>query len=155
LYRGIDFDGCRLQDVPVVTKAQLMDRFEDFVTDPRLKLGELKEWMDDPANMGRRYLGEYIPCWTSGSTGRVGVFVYTAADLELTFAAVAAHRFTRPGRRLRLLRTRPHADLQPAQPHGGDRRGAQRVSARSHQRLSLGPGCPRTRTAAGTPQAPL
>ncbi|MHC4338804.1 MAG: phenylacetate--CoA ligase family protein [Planctomycetota bacterium] len=105
LYRGIDFDGCRLQDVPVVTKAQLMDRFEDFVTDPRLKLGELKEWMDDPANMGRRYLGEYIPCWTSGSTGRVGVFVYTAADLELTFAAVAAHRFTRPGRRLRLLRT--------------------------------------------------
>jgi phenylacetate-coenzyme A ligase PaaK-like adenylate-forming protein len=104
LYRGIDLDGCRLQDLPAVSKAQLMDRFEEFVTDPRLKLDELKEWMDDPANMGQRYLGAYIPCWTSGSTGLVGVFVYAAADLELTFAAVAAHRFTRSGRRLRLLR---------------------------------------------------
>ncbi|MHC4931682.1 MAG: phenylacetate--CoA ligase family protein [Planctomycetota bacterium] len=105
LYRGIDLNDCRLQDLPVVTKPELMDRFGEFVTDPRLKWDELTAWMDDPANMGRRYLGDYIPCWTSGSTGLLGVFVYTVADLELTFAAVAAQRFARSARRLPLLRT--------------------------------------------------
>ena len=90
LYRGIDLDACRLEELPTVTKAEVMDRFDEFVSDPRIKLRELEPWMQDPAHLGRRYLGEFIPMYTSGSTGPRGIFVYTRAALEYALAAPVA-----------------------------------------------------------------
>jgi phenylacetate-coenzyme A ligase PaaK-like adenylate-forming protein len=90
LYRGIDLDACRIEELPSVTKAEVMDRFDEFVSDSRIKIRELEPWMQDRANLGKRYLGEFIPMFTSGSTGPRGIFVYTPAALELALAAPIA-----------------------------------------------------------------
>jgi phenylacetate-coenzyme A ligase PaaK-like adenylate-forming protein len=116
LYRGRDLASCRLDELPTVTKAEVMARFDDFVSDPRIRIRELEPWMQDPANLGKRYLGKFVPMYTSGSTGPRGIFVYTPAALELALAAPVARgmRFG-AGRRqfpleklLRLLAGRKH-----------------------------------------------
>jgi phenylacetate-coenzyme A ligase PaaK-like adenylate-forming protein len=106
LYRGFDLARCRLEELPTITKAEIMERFDEFVSDPRIKIRELAPWMQDPANLGKRYLGAFIPMFTSGSTGQRGIFVYTRAALELALAAPVARgiRFRTGTRRFPLQR---------------------------------------------------
>jgi phenylacetate-coenzyme A ligase PaaK-like adenylate-forming protein len=64
-----------LEDIPVLTKPELMDRFDDLVTDPRLRLDDLLrhlQQIEDDA----LYLGEHRVMTSSGSSGRKAVFVY-------------------------------------------------------------------------------
>jgi phenylacetate-CoA ligase len=67
-----------LERLPVLTKAELMERFDDAVTDRRLRLDELLRHLgeiDDDA----LYLGEHRVMTSSGSSGRKAVFVYDRA----------------------------------------------------------------------------
>ena len=75
LYRERLGDATDVRDVEPVTKGELMARFDDWVTDPRLTLAGLD------AHLGalRRdaYLhGEYRAMATGGTTGRRGIFVF-------------------------------------------------------------------------------
>jgi phenylacetate-CoA ligase len=65
----------RLQDLPVSHKAELMRHFDDWVTDPTLKLDEVKRFMGDSTRVGESYLGRFTVWESSGSTGEPGVFV--------------------------------------------------------------------------------
>ena len=58
-----------LESVPVLEKAEMMARFDDLVTDPRLRRDELLEWI---ATRRRDELFEdrYRVMTTSGSSGR-------------------------------------------------------------------------------------
>lgn len=62
-------------ELPVLTKSELMERFDDAVTDPRLRLDDLLEHLAN-AQGDELYLGQYRAMSTSGSSGRKGVFVY-------------------------------------------------------------------------------
>jgi len=53
LYRGIDVDHCRLADLPIVTKSVMMDNFDRFITDARIQLAEIQEWIADKDNYGK------------------------------------------------------------------------------------------------------
>src|SRR5438105_2275663 len=68
-YRGIDLDRCRLSDLPPVTKTEIRDRLDEVMTDPRVNRESLERFMADPENHGRRFLGRYVVCRTSGSQG--------------------------------------------------------------------------------------
>ena len=61
-----------LSALPILTKAEMMESFDDLVTDPRLRirelLGHLEAVRDDAL-----YLGRYRVMTTSGSSGRKGV----------------------------------------------------------------------------------
>src|SRR5215207_1439548 len=59
LWEGIDIEKCRLEDLPVVRKAELMSNFEDVVTDPRLKKDEITAWMNDLNNVSKYYLDSF------------------------------------------------------------------------------------------------
>ncbi|MDQ3980945.1 MAG: phenylacetate--CoA ligase family protein [Actinomycetota bacterium] len=74
-YRGVDLDRLHLAALPPVTKTQLMARFDDWVTDDRLKLADLERHLER-LTRDELYLGRYRVMATSGSTGRRGVFVY-------------------------------------------------------------------------------
>ena len=87
LYRGIDPNGFELSDLPPVTKAQLMERFDDWVTDPRLKLADVERHLEGLAGDGL-HLGQYRVVASSGSTGRRGVFVYSRRDWTVNLANV-------------------------------------------------------------------
>lgn len=56
-----------------LTKATLMERFDELVTDPRLRRDALLHHLEGSEDI---YLGRYRVMATSGSSGRKGVFVY-------------------------------------------------------------------------------
>jgi len=69
-----------LSELPPVTKAELMDHFDEAVTTPRLHLRDIDDHLralaesgDDP---GRPWLGRWWAAATAGTTGLRGVFVW-------------------------------------------------------------------------------
>jgi phenylacetate-coenzyme A ligase PaaK-like adenylate-forming protein len=119
--RGLDLDRCRPADVPVLTKAEMMEHFDEIVTDRRLRLADVREFMADPANVGRFYLGRYAVSHTSGSQGRPAVVVQARTNALLAteaqiarghparsgfFPAIVWHRLRHPGR-LAVVTQRP------------------------------------------------
>jgi phenylacetate-CoA ligase len=80
---GLDLDRCRITDVPPLTKAELMEHFDEIVTDRRIKLADVTRFMDDPNNLGQAYLGRYSVCHTSGSQGQPAVVVQERTDMWL------------------------------------------------------------------------
>jgi hypothetical protein len=55
--------------LPPVTKPQLMARFDEWVTDPRVTLAGVEQFVADLDNLGQDFLGRYVVFTTSGSTG--------------------------------------------------------------------------------------
>src|SRR6266487_1722655 len=68
-----------LQDLPVLTKAMLMEHFDDVVTDHALHLQDIQEYLAHPAGQ-ERFLNRYRVMITSGSTGKPGVFLRGPAE---------------------------------------------------------------------------
>jgi phenylacetate-coenzyme A ligase PaaK-like adenylate-forming protein len=90
-----------LRRLPVLDKATLMERFDDLVTDPRLRRDELLAHLDG-LDHDALLFGDYRVMATSGSSGAKGVFVQDRA----TFAVMAAQ----------LLRFNAMAGVRPRLP---------------------------------------
>ena len=87
-----------LAELPILTKATMMERFNDLVTDRRIRLADVERHLDRlPAQP--LFLGNYRVCSTSGSTGRRG---YRRSGPG-----------TRPGRSPHRLRRRSGLRLRP------------------------------------------
>lgn len=65
----------QLADLPVMTKDDLMSHWDSIVTDPRLTLASVEEFMDSLTGDGYLH-GCYHAVASGGSSGRRGVFVY-------------------------------------------------------------------------------
>lgn len=83
-YRGhyggrIGASEVKLEQLPTVTKAMMMDRLDDFVTDPRLKRSQLENHLRQIGATDDLFLGEYRVMASSGSSGRKGIYVYDRA----------------------------------------------------------------------------
>jgi phenylacetate-coenzyme A ligase PaaK-like adenylate-forming protein len=87
LYASLpDPENAPLDRLPVVSKEQLMGRFDDWVTDSRLKLPALQEHLETFEGPDGYYLGRYRVLTTSGSSGPKGVFVLSSAEWSLVQA---------------------------------------------------------------------
>lgn len=82
-----------LQDLPIVTKADLMSAFDEAVTDPGLRLRDVDEHLrtlvargGDP---GRPWRGRWWVAATAGTTGRRGVFVWNRTEWATVLASYA------------------------------------------------------------------
>jgi phenylacetate-CoA ligase len=64
-----------VRSLPIVSKAMLMDHFEEWVTDPRLRLSEVEAHLEE-VHGDELHLDCYRCMPTGGTTGRKGVFVY-------------------------------------------------------------------------------
>jgi phenylacetate-CoA ligase len=77
---GIDVDavtGADLAAIPAMTKADVMEHWDEIVTDPRLTLELAEAHLERVASDGPSYLlGEYQVVTTGGSSGRRGVFAW-------------------------------------------------------------------------------
>ena len=62
--------------LPVVTKAELMSHFNDWVTDPSVTRAQIEAFLADPGNVGRDFLGRYVVCTTSGATGIPAILLH-------------------------------------------------------------------------------
>jgi len=84
--RHIDPRRFALDELPTVTKVDMMQNFDRFVTDRRLKLAELEEFIKHPRRLGRWYLNQYAVSHTSGTQGLKAVIVQDRSMTELLFA---------------------------------------------------------------------
>jgi phenylacetate-CoA ligase len=67
-----------LADLPPMSKTDLMESFDEIVTDQRLRLDDLLQHLEEIKG-DDLYLGEYRVMTSSGSSGRKAVFVYDRA----------------------------------------------------------------------------
>src|SRR3954451_5830163 len=120
--------------LPELSKATMMERFDEVVCDQRLRrdalLRHAEQLRDDDL-----YLGSYRAMTTSGSSGRQGLFVYdeagwaTIAGQFLYFSAMAGNRPRLP--RLKL------AAIGGGSPAHMSRRGARTLGVGLHRILPL------------------
>ena len=88
---GIDIERpelIQLKDLPVIDKDLMMDHFDEFVCNKQLKKSKLEDFIKDPNSVDKKYKDEFKVIHTSGSSGRIGIFVYGANDWAIAEAAV-------------------------------------------------------------------
>jgi phenylacetate-coenzyme A ligase PaaK-like adenylate-forming protein len=68
-----------LSELPVLTKAQLMERFDEIITDPDVRLAQVEEHLGE-LRENELYRGKYYVCATAGTTGRRGVFLWDSSE---------------------------------------------------------------------------
>lgn len=88
LYKSIRTDRpIHLEDLPVINKKNIMENFDRIITDPRLKLDEIHDYIDHLTH-DDYYRGEYRILTSSGTTGFRGIFVYDRKAWSTILAAV-------------------------------------------------------------------
>lgn len=68
-----------LQDLPALTKAELMKNWDEVVTDRSLKLREVQRYLSK-GDWSRKFRGKYYVSSTSGTTGLRGIFLYDSKE---------------------------------------------------------------------------
>ena len=97
MLRDRDTSTLALQQLPIMHKAELMSRFDDWVGDPELRLDALRSFIADPARIGEPFLGRYTVWESSGSSGEPGSSSRTAPRWR-SYDALEALRGRRFGR---------------------------------------------------------
>jgi phenylacetate-CoA ligase len=75
-----------LSELPVLTKAALMDNFDQISTDPALRLADLQGYLERP-DAGPKFGGRYWVAATSGSSGRKAIIPSNAAEWAAVIAS--------------------------------------------------------------------
>lgn len=88
-YRRVPAGETDPSELPVVTKRQLMTRFDDWVTDPDVTLAGVEAFLADREQIGELYLDRYVLWTSSGSTGEPGIYVQDR-DALATYDALLA-----------------------------------------------------------------
>lgn len=95
-FSAVDIATCPISALPVLTKREFIANFGRIVTDPRVKQDDVRSFMQSPTNLGKKYLGKYVVCHTSGSQGESALLVQPQADVDKTFAMQAARGHNLP-----------------------------------------------------------
>lgn len=74
-YQGLPENIIDVRQLPPVTKVELMEHFDDVVTDPFIRKAHVSQYIADMSNIGKPYLGKYMVWTTSGTTGTPGIFL--------------------------------------------------------------------------------
>jgi len=83
-HKGLD--RAPLAELPVLTKAALMDNFDDISTDPAVRLAEVQAFLDAP-DASQRFRGRYWVSATSGSSGRKSIIPSNAHEWATIIAS--------------------------------------------------------------------
>ncbi|MFB9653474.1 phenylacetate--CoA ligase family protein [Pseudarthrobacter oxydans] len=82
-----------LDQLPPVTKADLMEHFDEAITTPDLTLAELENHLrsltESRGDPGRAWKGRWWAAATAGTTGRRGTFVWNRAEWATILASYA------------------------------------------------------------------
>ena len=82
-----------LSELPVLTKATVMENFDELVTDRAIRLKDVRAHMANDRD-GKRFLNRYWITATSGSTGNPGVFLFDRDEWVVVVATLGrAHEW--------------------------------------------------------------
>lgn len=90
--RGINVETCEPADFPVLTKATLMENFDDIVTDHRISKQGVADFLSQSSDPGNLLFNKYTVMHTSGTSGEVGYFLTERADQRRTYAGMMRRR---------------------------------------------------------------
>jgi putative adenylate-forming enzyme len=76
-----------LQDLPILTKAIVMENFDELVTDPAVRLADLETFLKQEPGP-KLFRDRYVVLATSGSTGRRGVFLFNEQEWMNAVASI-------------------------------------------------------------------
>ena len=77
-----------LQDLPVLTKAMMMEHFDELVTDRSLHLEDVRTFAAQ-GEVGQRFRNQYYVNATSGSSGHPGFFLFNESEWASVLASFA------------------------------------------------------------------
>ncbi len=103
-----------LNELPILTKAMLMENFNELVTDPSIKLEKVREFAAGDADK-QRYLDRYWVTATSGSSGHPGFFLFNESEWIAIIASFARGQEW-SGAKVNLLRRRKMATVASISP---------------------------------------
>lgn len=103
-----------LNELPVLTKAMLMENFNELVTDPSIRLEAVREFASGNADK-RRYLDRYWVTATSGSSGHPGFFLFNESEWISIIASFARGQEW-SGAKVNFLRRRKMATVASISP---------------------------------------
>ncbi|OGP72710.1 MAG: hypothetical protein A2V86_12105 [Deltaproteobacteria bacterium RBG_16_49_23] len=83
-HRGLE--GRPLHELPVLTKATMMENFDGLVTDRAIHLTDVESHLTTLSG-NERFLGRYWVNGTSGSTGRRGLFLFNHSEWVTVLAS--------------------------------------------------------------------
>ena len=83
VYRDVPEQVVAITQLPVVTKAEMMNHFDEWVTDPAITKHDVDAFISNPELIGHDYLDLYVVCTTSGSTGIPAVLVHDHGALTV------------------------------------------------------------------------
>jgi phenylacetate-coenzyme A ligase PaaK-like adenylate-forming protein len=84
--KDIDPDRFELAQLPILTKTDMMENFDRFLTERGLRRAELEEFLSDLNRLGQWYRGKYAVSRTSGTQGLKAIVVQDRSMMELLFA---------------------------------------------------------------------
>jgi len=96
--RGLDparFEISDLARLPVMTKSQMMDEFDDVVTDRRLSRRLVEQHLAASLHEPGLLLGEYVCLASGGSSGLRGIFVQTLGEFTDFVASLVRPGYAR------------------------------------------------------------
>ena len=80
------YEGAALTELPVLTKATMMEHFDELLTDRGIKLGDVEGHLEQ-LPLQSLFRGRYRACSTSGSTGRRGFFLFDRDEWATAIAS--------------------------------------------------------------------
>ncbi|MGH2690270.1 MAG: phenylacetate--CoA ligase family protein [Actinomycetota bacterium] len=86
LHKGLG--GRPLEALPILTKGELMEHFDEIVTDPGVRLDDVRGYLDTLRG-NERFLGRYSVARTAGSTGHPGIFLWDRREWATVIASYA------------------------------------------------------------------
>lgn len=78
-----------LEDLPLVDKDMMMDHFDEVATTRDLTKRGVQVFLQESRDPNDLYLGKYHVVHTSGSSGKIGMFVYGLKDWDRFFPYIA------------------------------------------------------------------
>jgi len=82
-----------LVSLPPVTKQELMENFNEWVTDPAVTWDGAERFVGDRSLVGTCFMNRYIVFATSGTTGRPAVFIHDRHAASVYMALAVVRRF--------------------------------------------------------------
>jgi phenylacetate-coenzyme A ligase PaaK-like adenylate-forming protein len=85
-FQAVNPDRFELAQIPILTKTEMMENFDQFLTDRRLQRVAIERFVSDPHRLGQWYLGRFALSRTSGTEGLQALIVQDRGMMDLLFA---------------------------------------------------------------------
>ena len=77
---NIAIENCTPEDFPILTKTDLLEHFDEIVTDKRITKAKIAKFLEKSKDPTELFLNQYIVIHTSGSSGTVSYYIYNQKE---------------------------------------------------------------------------